>query len=42
VIDRFGPLVDDHPRTLRDRGRDADAGDVDGDLGRRLEALGYK
>ena len=42
VIDRFGPLVDDHARTLRDRGRDADAGDVDGDLGRRLEALGYK
>ena len=46
VIERFGPLVDDHVRTLRDRGRDAEAetraGDVDEDLGRRLEALGYK
>ena len=43
VVERFRPVVDAHAELLREKGdAAATAGDVDGDLGARLEALGYR
>ncbi|MFD1598599.1 sulfatase [Halobellus rarus] len=43
VVERFRPIVDAHAELLRERGdAAATAGDVDEDLGARLEALGYR
>jgi arylsulfatase A-like enzyme len=43
VVRRFRPIVDAHAELLREKGdAAAAAGDVDEDLGARLEALGYR
>jgi arylsulfatase A-like enzyme len=42
VLEGFGSIASDHARTLRARHGDGPKGDVDDDLERQLEALGYR